>query len=92
MRGSSGGWQGRIITGSEDIAGRGMDTFVTLIVGMVSGYSCLKTDQIVYFTQVQYIVCQLHLIKAEKNVFFNHKMSFIFGGEKKGPDKRQVRG
>lgn len=34
-------------------------------------YLCLKTDQIVYFTQVQFIVCQLHLIKAKKISFFS---------------------
>lgn len=67
------GWQGRMIKGSDN-TGRGrevMGTLVSSIVGMVlQEYSWVKTDQTVYFIQVQLFECQLYLTKAENKIFF----------------------
>ena len=48
-----------------------MGTLVSSIVGMVlQEYSWVKTDQTVYFIQVQLFECQLYLTKAENKNFF----------------------
>ena len=41
-----------------------MDVFIILTVAMVSWeYTYVKTDQILYFEYMQFIICQLYTIK-----------------------------
>lgn len=82
--------------GEKDYKGKwenfegGNETLIILISGMVSWeQSCFKAYQIVYFIQVQLTECQLHLTKAEKNIF-NPLNEFYFRGKKIKDLRREI--
>lgn len=82
------GWQGRI-KGSEEIGGGVMDTFIILIVGMVSeSIRALKLIKLYILHKCNLSYVNYISLNLKNFFFFSHKMSFIFWGKNKGPDKQ----
>ena len=66
-----------------------MDTFIILIVGMVSeSIRVLKLIKLYILHKCNLSYVNYISLKLKNFFFFNHKMSFIFQGKNKGPDKQ----